>query len=160
MRLTAGHRFAVTMAETFPFGCYAMGVQQSEDFDEKTGRRSPSRDKNTGEPVWTVLVIDRDPEARDKQFKVKVSSPYCPVLPGEVAPGSGLHPVEFVGMTATPYVTEAAGMRRARLAISLRATDMVAQGKAPTGSSTSTGRSSGQASTAPAPTAGGDGKAA
>ncbi len=160
MALTAGHRFAVSMAEVFPFGCYAMGVQQAEDFEEKTGRRSPSKDKATGDLVWSVTVIDRDPEARDKQVKVKVSGPYMPVLPGEVAPGSGLHPVEFVGLTVTPYVPEVAVGRRARLALSFRATDMVAQGKAPTGSATQTGRSGGQASHAATVSPAGEGKAA
>ncbi len=133
MALQGGHRFAVSMGEVFPFGVYAMAVQQAEDFDEKTGRRSPSKDKLTGELVWTVTVIDRDPEARDKQVKIKVTGAHMPSLPGEVAPGTDLHPVDFTGLTVTPYVNDGNG-RRARLALSLRASGMYAQGKAPTGS--------------------------
>ena len=49
-----------------------------------------------------VTVIDRDPLAREKQVKVKVTAPYQPVLPGEIAPGTGLHAVDFTGLTITP----------------------------------------------------------
>ncbi len=82
MALMGGHRFAVSMGEVFPHGCYAMSVQQAEDFDEKSGRRSPSKDKISGELVWAVTVIDRDPEARDKQVKIKVTGAHMPVSAG------------------------------------------------------------------------------
>ena len=160
MAMPPGYRIAVPMSDVFAHGCLAISVVQAEDYDERTSRRTPAKDKATGELVWTVTVIDRDPEAREKQVKVKVSGPFMPVLPGEIAPGSGLHPVDFIGLTATPWVPDVAEGRRARLAWSFRATGMVAQGKAPTGSDTSTGRSGGQASTAPVPAASGDGKAA
>ena len=160
MALPGGHRFAVSMSELYPFGCYAMDVQQAEDYDERTSRRTPTKDKASGELVWTVIVIDRDPEAREKQVKVKVTGSFSPVLPGEVAPGTGLHAVEFVGLTVTPYVPEVAPGRRARLALSFRATEMVAQGKALTGSATQTGRSGGPASHAAPVPAAGEGKAA
>lgn len=142
MALQGGHRFAVAMSEVFPHGVYAMGVEQAEDYDEKTGRRSPSKDKQTGELVWTVTCIDRDPLARVKEVKVKVTAPYTPVLPGEVMPGTGLHAVDFTGLTITPYVNEGRG--RARMAFSYRATGVHPQGKAPTGSAS--GRSGGLAS--------------
>jgi hypothetical protein len=144
MALHGGYRFSVSMADVFPHGFYAMGVEQAMDWDEKTGRRSASRDKQAdGQFVWTVTGIDRDPEAREKQVKVKVTAPVQPVLPGEIMPGSGLHAVEFTGLTITPYVNEGRG--RARLAFSVRAAGLVAQGRAP-----GAGR----------PSAGGDGKAA
>jgi hypothetical protein len=148
MALTGGHRFAVLMAELFPFGCYAMGVEQAQDYDEKSGRRTPSKDKQTGEWVFAVTVIDRDPEAREKQVKVKVTAPYQPVLPGEIMPGSGLHAVDFTGLTITPYVNEGRAGGRPRMAYSIRATGMHAQGKAPAGSTSAAGapgRSGGQA---------------
>jgi hypothetical protein len=153
MALQGGHRFAVSMAEAFPYGLYAMGVEQAQDYNEKTGKRTPARDKHNGDQfVWTVTCIDRDPEARTKEVRVKVTGPHMPVLPDEVLPGSGLRAVEFTGMTATPYVEEGRGNGRARLALSFRASGVHAQGKAPAGSTTQTGRSGGQAS--------GDGKAA
>src|SRR3954469_1334503 len=148
MALQGGHRFAVSMGDVFPDGVYAMSVEQAQDYDEKSGRRTPSKDKQTGEWVWTVTVIDRDraEQVREKQVKVKVSAPVMPMLPGEIAPGSGLHPVDFTGLTITPYVVEARGsMGRARLQYSIRATGMYAQGKAPADSATPMGRSPGQA---------------
>jgi hypothetical protein len=76
MALQGGHRFVVSMADVFPHGFYAMGVEQAMDWDEKTGRRSASKDKQAdGQFVWTVTGIDRDPEAREKQVKVKVTAP-------------------------------------------------------------------------------------
>jgi hypothetical protein len=72
--------------------------------------------------------IDRDPDAREKQVKVKVTAAVQPVLPGEIMPGTGLHAVEFTGLTITPYVNEGRG--RARLAFSVRAAGVVAHGQA------------------------------
>ena len=143
MALQGGHRFAVSMADVFAHGVYAMSVEQAMDYDEKSGRRTPSKDKQTGELVWTVTVIDRDPEAREKQVKVKVTGPVQPVLPGEIMPGSGLHAVDFTDVTITPYVSEGRGGGRARLAYSLRASGVYVQGKAPAG--TASGRVGGQA---------------
>src|SRR4051812_13239326 len=101
MALQNGHRFAVSMADAFPYGLYAMGVKQAEDFGERNGQRTttPSKDKQTGELVWTVTCIDRDPEARVKEVRIKVTGPHMPELPEEVLPGSGLRAVEFSGMT-------------------------------------------------------------
>jgi hypothetical protein len=153
MALQGGHRFAVSMADAFPFGLYAMGAEQAQDYNEKTGKRTPARDKQRGDQfVWTVTCIDRDPDARTKEVRIKVIGPHMPELPEEVLPGSGLRAVEFSGMTVTPYVEEGRGNGRARLALSYRATGVHPQGKAPGGSTTQTGRSGGQAS--------GDGKAA
>src|SRR3954471_17602840 len=143
MALQGGHRFTVSMGDVFPDGVYAMSVEQAQDYDEKSGRRTPSKDKQTGEWVWTVTVIDRDPLAREKQVKVKVTAPVQPLLPGEIAPGTGLHAAEFTGLTITPYINEGRG--RPRMAYSIRATGMYAPGKAPADSATPTGRSGGQA---------------
>jgi hypothetical protein len=153
MALMGGHRFSVSMEDAFPHGLYAMGVQQAEDYNERSGKRTPARDKQNGDQlVWTVTCIDRDPEARQKEVRVKVTGPHMPELPDEVLPNSGLRAVEFTGMTVTPYVEEGRGGGRARLALSFRATGVKPQGKALAGSTTQTGRSGGQAP--------GDGKAA
>src|SRR4051812_33382789 len=145
MALLGGYRFPVAMGDVFPDGVYAMSVEQAQDFDEKSGRRTPSKDKQTGEWVWTVTVIDRDPLAREKQVKVKVTAPVQPLLPGEIAPGTGLHAAEFTGLTITPYINEGGAGGRPRMAYSIRATGMYAPGKAPAGSATVTGRSGGLA---------------
>ena len=158
MALQGGHRFPVPMADAFPHGLFAMGVQQATDYNE--GKNStPSRDKQTNELVWTVTCIDRDPEARVKEVKIKVLAPYSPELTEEIMPGSGLRPVEFSGLTVTPYVED--GRNRSRLAFSFRATGVHAPGKAPA-SSLPSGRAGGQApahSNQPG-SQGGDGKAA
>jgi len=147
MALMGGHRFAVSMAEAFPQGVYAMGVEQAMDYDERSGKRTPARDKhNDNQYVWTVSCIDRDPEAREKEVKVKVTAPVMPVLPSEILPGSGLRVIDFSGMTVTPYVQEGRGGGRARLALSFRATGVFEQGKAPDGSVSTTARSGRQAS--------------
>jgi hypothetical protein len=141
MALRGGHRFAVGMGEVFPAGVFALGVEQAEDYDERSGRRSPAKDKQSGELVWTVTCVDRDPEARAREVRVKVSAPVRPVLPGEIVPGTGLHEVEFTGLTVTPYVNEGRG--RARLAFSLRATGVHGVGRvSPGGGSSGTGRRS------------------
>ena len=73
-------------------------------------------------------MIDADPAAREKSVRVKVAAPDAPVLP---APHAGMPfvPVEFAGLTVTPYVNQAG-----RLSYALRATGVRAvgrQGRAP-----------------------------
>ena len=69
-------------------------------------------------------MIDADPAARDKTARVKVAAADQPVLP---APPAGLPfvPVEFAGLTVTPYVNQAG-----RLAYSLQG-DRGARGARP-----------------------------
>src|SRR4029450_6720561 len=89
------------------------------------------RDKETGERVWLVKVLDLDPEAgkfgASKEVKVKVLAPHQPVPPTSPVPG---YPpaVEFTDITLTPYTDsqrcKGTGKCRARLAWSIRATAM------------------------------------
>ena len=154
MALLAGHRFDVLTAAVFPDGVYALKVEQAEDYNEKTGRRTPAKDKLTGELVWTVTCMDRDPATRKAEVKVKVTAPYLPVLPPEILPGAGIAAVEFSGLTVTPYVEETG--RRARLAFSYRATGVHAPGKAPAAPAGSGSAAGGRPAGQSAP----DGKAA
>jgi hypothetical protein len=105
-------------AHAFPRGVFAAGAFEAvRDFEaSKGGRFVQSKDKASGLPLWQVDVIDADPQARDKTVRIKVAAPDQPVLP---APASGLPfvPVEFAGLTVTPYVSQAG-----RLAYSLKAT--------------------------------------
>ena len=48
-------------------------------------------------------MIDAQENARQRTVKVKIAAQVQPVLPPP-APGSPFTPVEFDGMTATPYV--------------------------------------------------------
>jgi hypothetical protein len=117
--------------DVFSHGCFVVGqVEPMRDFDRSTREQAVQAvDRDTGELVWTVDVIDADPEARDRTVRVKLLAPVQPVPP-EQAPGVPFRPVEFEGLTATPYVaTTASG--RSRLAWSFRATGMHAPGRVP-----------------------------
>jgi hypothetical protein len=108
---------SVEFGTVFPRGAFAAGAfEPVRDFEaSKAGRFVQSKDKATGLPLWVVDVIDGDPAARDKTARVKVAASDQPVLP---APAGGLPfvPVEFAGLTVTPYVNQAG-----RLAYSLKA---------------------------------------
>jgi hypothetical protein len=76
--------------------------------------------------VWTVDVIDADPQARARTVKVKVAAEYQPTLPPASA-GSPFTAVEFTGLTVTPYVNQAG-----RLAYSFKATGVRAPSRGTT----------------------------
>ena len=101
----------------FPDGVYAAGgFEPVRDFDASSnGRFVQSKDKASGLPLWQVEVIDADKEARTRTVKVKVAAQVQPVLPNGPA-GMPFVPVEFTGLTVTPYVTQAG-----RLGYSLKA---------------------------------------
>ena len=93
-----------------------------------------AQDKQTGELLWSVPVLDADESAPKaaKTVLVKISAPVQPVPPAAVA-GLPFRPVEFEGLTVTPYVDD----KRHRVAYSLRARAMHAPAtgaKAPGGS--------------------------
>ena len=127
--------FPVEFGAVFPSGAFAAGgVEKVRDFDRSSGDRVVQQaDKHSGLPLWVVEVIDADPEARQRTVKVKVAAEYQPVLPSPV-PGSPFVPVEFEGMTATPWVDgsrcQSKGKCAARLAYSLKATGVRAPSRA------------------------------
>ncbi|MBB6350298.1 hypothetical protein FHU36_006870 [Nonomuraea muscovyensis] len=112
----------VTFAMVFPHGCYVVGeVEPVKDFDASAGGRFvQARDKQTGELVWQVAVMDGDPTLKpaQKTVAVKILAPVQPVPPAPM-PGLPFTPVEFDGLTVTPYVN-AAG----RLAYSIKVREM------------------------------------
>lgn len=109
----------VAFGHVFPHGAFAVGaVEPVRDFDRSTKERPVQEmDKATGEPVWSVMVLDADPEARaaSKTVKVKIVSQVQPVLP-EAPLGSPFVPVEFEQMAVMPWVNDSG-----RLAYSFRA---------------------------------------
>jgi hypothetical protein len=109
----------------FPDGVYAAGAfEPVRDFDASSnGRFVQSKDKQTGLPLWVVEVIDADASARTRTVKVKVAAQVQPVLPAGPA-GSPFVPVEFTGLTVTPYVNQAG-----RLGYSLKATGIRPPGR-------------------------------
>ena len=106
------------------FGTFMVGdVQPMRDFDRSTKDQAVQAvDRDTGLLVWTVDVVDADPEARERTVRVKITAPVQPVPP-ESAPGLPFRPVEFEGLTAMPYVQTTVG-GRGKLAWSFRATGM------------------------------------
>ena len=130
--------FPVEFGAVFPSGAFAAGaVEKVRDFDRSSGDRVVQQiDKHTDLPLWVVEVIDADPEARQRTVKVKVAAPYQPVLPDAPA-GSPFVPVEFEGLTATPWVDSArchakdTGRCGARMAYSLKATGIRAPSRLP-----------------------------
>jgi hypothetical protein len=119
------NRFKITMLDVFPHGAYLVSeVEPVRDFDKSSpGRPVQAVDKEFGLPVWAVTALDADPEARrgDKTVTVKIAAKHQPIPP-EAPPGLPFRPVEFEGLTVTPYVQETGG--RPRVAYSLRATGM------------------------------------
>ena len=119
------NRFKITMLDVFPHGAYVVSeVEPVRDFDKSSpGVAVQATDKESGLPVWSVSVLDADPDARKdaKTVTVKIAASHQPIPP-EAMPGVPFRPVEFDGLTVTPYVNENGG--RARVAYSLRATGM------------------------------------
>ncbi len=116
-------RFKITHGDLFPHGAYLVSeVEPVRDFDKSTRERPvQALDKETGLLVWSVSVLDADPDARkdSKTVTVKLVAPHQPVPP-EAAPGLPFRPVEFDGLTVTPYLDD----KRNRVAYSFRATGM------------------------------------
>jgi hypothetical protein len=115
----------VEFGQAFPDGVYAAGgFEPVRDFDaSKDGRFVQSKDKASGLPLWQVEVIDADQNARARTVKVKVPSQVQPVLPSGPA-GMPFVPVEFTGLTVTPYVTQAG-----KLGYSLKAAGVRSPGR-------------------------------
>ena len=74
--------------------------------------------------MWTVDVMDFDPEARERTFKVKITADVQPVPPDAVA-GLPVRPVVLEGLLIMPYLKEV-GNGRSRVAYSLRAAGLAA----------------------------------
>lgn len=113
--------FRVDCRLVFPFGAVAVGgVTEVNDFDRSTREnRVQQLDRATGLPMWQVDVLDLDPEARERTFKVKIVSAEEPPLP-PMAEGMPVRPVVLDGLTVTPYMKEI-GNGRSKIAYSLRA---------------------------------------
>lgn len=114
--------FEVDFGQVFPFGVYKIGeVVPVKDFDRSTKELQVQATDDSGVPVWSIEVIDGDPEARQRTVKVKITAPVKPLLPD----GSKDEPftaIAFEGLSVTPYLDT--NGPRPRLAMSLRATSI------------------------------------
>jgi hypothetical protein len=113
----------------FPHGALCLGIEPVRDFDAK-GDDKQARDRESGERLWQIRVLDLDPEAgrfgSSREVKVKIATAHPPVAPESTVPG---YPpsVAFTGVTLTPYVDQqrkCTDRCRARLAWSVRAESM------------------------------------
>jgi hypothetical protein len=120
-------RFAVEFGEVFPFGAFVLGVEPSMAFAaDASAPKQQERDKETGQLVWVVRALDANEDAArfGAEFKVKITADHQPVPP-EKLPGFPFPPVEFDGLTITPYANN-----KGRIAHSFRAKGMQAPGGA------------------------------
>ena len=127
-------RLRVEHSDVFPAGAFLKGqAEPVADFNapkRDDGSRPQTKDKDTGLLLWQVVVLDADEEAskRETALSVKIAAKVAPVPP-ENKSGMPWTPVEFVGLSAMPYVEESA-TGRGRIAWSFRAEGMVAPGQA------------------------------
>lgn len=125
-------RFPITHETAFPKGAFLRGlVEPVTDFQAEQrpdGSRPQQRDKETGLLLWQCTVIDGDDEAgrREIGVTVKFAAEHQPVPPKNNSPMPWT-PVEFVGLTALPYIDDSG--RRPRIAWSFRAKDFAAPGQ-------------------------------
>ena len=108
-------RFKIAHDDVFPFGAYLMGeVSQVWDFDKSSkDAKVQQLDKDNGLPLWSVDVVDADPEAgkKAKTVTVKIAAKVQPVPP-EALPGLPFRPVVFEGLSALPYIEESGNFSR------------------------------------------------
>jgi hypothetical protein len=125
----------VEFGVAFPCGAYMVGeIVPVRDYDRSTKERVvQATDPDTGLLLWSVEVVDADPEATKstRTMAVKVAATVQPVLP-PAPDGLPFRPVEFDRMTATAYVEETGNF--SRVAWSLRAGEV----RAPTGPASKT----------------------
>lgn len=118
-------KIPVEFGVAFPFGAYAVGeVQPVRDYDKSTRERIVQAvDPETGQPLWSVEVVDGDPEAKksNRTMSVKITAKVQPVLP-EALSGLPFTPVEFDKLTATAYIEENGDF--SKVAWSLRAAEV------------------------------------
>ena len=118
-------KIPVDFGVVFPHGAYAVGeVQPVRDYDKSTKERAvQATDPDTGLLLWSVEVVDGDPEAKKatRTTAVKVTAKVQPVLP-EALTDLPFAPVEFDKLTATAYIEENGNF--SRVAWSLRASEV------------------------------------
>jgi hypothetical protein len=124
---------AVRFEQVFPFGAF-LNSDVEPVFEFENGKKGAQKlHPVTGEPVWEVTVIDGDRSLKGAQqvAKVKIAAKYQPVPPANESAGP-FTPVEFVEMTATPYLADGAN-GRSKLAWSYMARDIVSVDAPPVG---------------------------
>jgi hypothetical protein len=129
--MAIARRFKINHDEVFPFGAYLVGeVGPVFDFERSTKELKVQQvDKDSGLLLWSVEVLDADPEAgkKSKTVTVKIGAKVQPVPP-EALPGLPFRPVVFQGLTALPYIDDAG--KFSRIVWSFKAEAMTSPAKA------------------------------
>jgi len=128
--MAISRRFPMPFETAFPLGLYVISeVEPVQDYDKSSAERKVQQtDTETGLPLWQVTCLDPDPEAKkaQKTVTVKLAAKVQPVPP-ENKDGSPFTPVEFVGLTALPWIEESGNF--SKISWSFRAESMRAPGK-------------------------------
>lgn len=131
--MAMGRRIEIDSKVVFALGAYVLGPAEAVlDYNaspRSDGSRPQQLDAETGLPLWSVTVLDADPEAgkKDKTVTVKIAAKVQPVPP-ENTSGTPFCPVEFVDLVAVPWIDD--NGQRPRLAWSFRAAGMIKPGEA------------------------------
>ena len=128
--MAIARRFKISHDEVFPFGAYLVGeVGPVFDFEKSSKELKVQQvDKDNGLPLWSVEVLDADPEAgkKSKTVTVKIGARVQPVPP-DALPGLPFRPVIFQGLSALPYIDDAG--KFSRIVWSFKAEAMTAPAK-------------------------------
>ena len=128
--MAIARRFKINHTEVFPFGAYLVAeVGPVFDFEKSTKDVKVQQiDKDNGLPLWSVEVLDADPDAgkKSKTVTVKIPARVQPVPP-DALPGLPFRPVVFGGLSALPYIDDAG--KFSRIVWSFKAESMTAPGK-------------------------------
>ena len=92
--------YLVDSAKQFPYGLVLVGEITKKleyDPDRKAEDRRQDRHKVTGQPLYRAMLLDMDPEAREKTFEVTIAADVQPVAPG-LAAGSPIRLVQLEGL--------------------------------------------------------------
>lgn len=108
-------RFRIGHDAVFPYGAFQIGdLGPVWDFERSSKDAKVQQvDKDSGLPLWSVDVVDADPEAgkKAKTVTVKIAAKVQPVPP-EALPGLPFRPVVFEGLTALPYIDDSGNFAR------------------------------------------------
>ncbi len=130
--MAIARRFKITHDEVFPFGAYLISeVGPVFDFERSTKDTKVQQvDKDTGLLLWSVDVLDADPDAgrKSRTVSVKIAAKVQPVPPPP-DPGSPFRLVVFEGLSALPYIEESGNF--SRIAWSFKADGLTAPTRTP-----------------------------
>jgi hypothetical protein len=134
--MAADGRIRVRHEDVFPEPVLVLGVEPIEDYDKRKAGEvdSQDRDKDTGQRLWAVSVLDPTARPGNREIKVKIPADVQPVPPAGL-----MGPVVFADLVVTPWVDDS--RTRPRLGIAYRASGLLPAAIPTASASGSTGAS-------------------